>query len=254
MGMLVPLGLGVAITRQERTKKLIFGFMTVIMAVSLFFSLSRGGITSFFAGISLFALLTFQLRERSGKLLVTGFFVAVVISYVVYIGIEPVIERFYKTDIAGEQRLAVWSSTWAAARDFWLTGSGLGSFMDIFPLYAPPEINSIYDHAHNDYLELFLETGLVGTVLLAAFGAFLIYFVFKTPLTGRKGVLRAAALSSAFAMMVHSIFDFNLHILSNMLVFGAVLGIIAGLSGSAENFEEPVLIKLKRAATARERS
>lgn len=243
MGMLIPLGLGLAITMREKEKKILFGFMSVIMAVSLFFSLSRGGITSFFAGLFLFALLILQRDRGSRKTWIIGFFLAVVLSYVIYLGIDPVIERFYKTDVSGEQRLVVWSATWNAVKDFWLTGSGLGSFINIFPLYSPPDISSVYDHAHNDYLELFLETGLVGAVLLLTFAALMIYNIIKTRLRDRMGILRAAALSSAFTMMLHSIFDFNLHILSNMLMFASVLGMVAGLSGREDAEEKTGTLK-----------
>ena len=74
MGMLIPLGLGLAITQQEKEKKMLFGFMTVIMAVSLFFSLSRGGITSFFAGMALFALLMLQRNKEPRKVWIIGSF------------------------------------------------------------------------------------------------------------------------------------------------------------------------------------
>ena len=235
MGMLIPLGLGLSFTRKKKEKKILFGFMTVIMAVSLFFSLSRGGIISFFAGLALFTLLMLLHDRGARKVWVISFFVLVVLSYVIYLGIDPIIERFYKTDVSNEQRLVVWSSTWIAAKDFWLTGSGLGSFINIFPLYSPPSITLIYDHAHNDYMEFFLETGLIGTSLLLAFAALLIYRVVNNPLRGRKSILRAAALSSVFTMMVHSIFDFNLHILSNMLIFASVLGMVAGLSGREDD-------------------
>jgi O-antigen ligase len=235
IGMLIPLGLGLSFTRKKKEKKILFGFMTVIMAVSLFFSLSRGGIISFFAGLALFTLLMLLHEKGSRKVWIISFFVLVVFSYVIYLGIDPIIERFYKTDVSSEERLVVWSSTWIAAKDFWLTGSGLGSFINLFPLYSPPSVRLIYDHAHNDYLEFFLETGLVGTSLLLVFAALLIYRIVKNPLRGRKSVLRAAALSSAFTMMVHSIFDFNLHILSNMLIFASILGMIAGLSGREDD-------------------
>ena len=233
IGMLIPLGLGLAITQQEKGKKLLFGFMTVIMAVSLFFSLSRGGITSFFAGMSFFALLMLQRNRESRKVWIIAFFIAVVLSYVIYLGVDPIIERFYKTDVSSEERLVVWSSTWNAIKDFWLTGSGLGSFLNIFQLYSPLSVQGgIYDHAHNDYLEFFLETGMLGTLFLLVFVSLMIYTVIKSPLQDRDSVLRAAALSSVFTMAVHSFFDFNLHILSNMLVFACVLGMVAGLSSS----------------------
>jgi O-antigen ligase len=230
MGMLIPLGLGLAVTQKEKEKKVFFGFMTVIMAVSLFFSLSRGGLISFFAGIALFTLLMLQRDKGARKAWIMAFFVSGVLSYVVWLGIDPIIERFYQTDVSGEERIVVWSSTLHAVKDFWLTGSGPGSFANLFPLYAPPSVRSMYDHAHNDYLEFFLETGLLGAVLLLTFAALMIYTVVKNQLRGRNSILRAAAISSAFTMTVHSLFDFNLHILSNMLMFACVLGMIAGLS------------------------
>jgi O-antigen ligase len=237
MGMLIPLGLGLSITRREREMKLLFGFMTAIMAVSLFLSLSRGGIASFCAGIALFTAFMLQREKGQRKVWIIVIFVIFVLSYVVYLGIDPVIERFYKTDISHEQRLAVWSGTWNAIRDFWLTGSGLGTFINIFPLYSLSSLSEVYDHAHNDYLEFFLETGLIGTILLLAFVATMIYAVIKASFRGRKGILLAAALSSGFTMVVHSIFDFNLHILSNLLLFASVLGMVAGLSESEDNEE-----------------
>ena len=251
IGMLIPLGLGMAITRQEKEKKLLFGFMTVIMGVSLFFSLSRGGITSFFAGMSLFALLMLQRNSESRKVWLIAFFITVVLSYVVYLGLDPIIERFYKTDVSGEERLVVWSSTWNAIKDFWLTGSGLGSFLNIFHLYSPLSVQGgIYDHAHNDYLEFFLESGLFGTLFLLTFVSLMIYTVATHPLQGRDSLLRAAALSSVFTMAVHSFFDFNLHILSNLLIFACVLGMVAGLSNMEDGRTEETIPKIKYIKTS----
>ena len=245
MDMLIPLGLGLSLTQRSREKKLLFGFMTVVMAASLFLSLSRGGIMSFFAGVALFALLMTQGEKQSRRPWLIGAFVAAVLCYVIYLGIDPIIERFYKTDVSTEERLVVWSSTWDAIRGFWLTGSGLGSFINVFPLYTPAPVRLLYDHAHNDYLEFFLETGLVGTVFLLLFLALLIHTFMKFSFNGRKGLLNAAALSSVFTMMIHSIFDFNLHILSNLLMFACVLGMVAALSSMQDNEEKGAGIKEK---------
>lgn len=118
-----------------------------------FISLSRGGISSiisFFAGITVFALLFSWDRFRAKKRWALAFFIFAVFLYLLYLGIDPVIERFYKTDITREDRLAVWSATFNAFKDFYLTGSGLGTFINTFPLYSPENYGIIYDHAHND--------------------------------------------------------------------------------------------------------
>ncbi|MBI5076267.1 MAG: O-antigen ligase family protein [Nitrospirae bacterium] len=234
IGMLVPLGLGYTLTRESREKLVFFGFLTVIMSLSLFFSLSRGGIVSFFASMALFSILIVIARVQTKKMWAVAAFLIVIAAYLVYLGIDPVINRFYETDITKEQRVIVWQSTLSGFRDFWLTGTGLGTFIDTFHLYSPAPLQSIYDHAHNDYLEYMLETGTIGIALLLTFAGLLLYPFAKADFRGKRGMIRIAVISSVFSIMMHSIFDFNLHILSNMLLFAVVLGMLSSLSISAE--------------------
>ena len=234
IGMIVPLGLGYTLTRELREKRMFFGFLTVIAAVSLVFSLSRGGIISFMAGMAVFSLLLLLTRVEQKKVWAIAFFLIAVTVYLLYLGVDPVIDRFYKTDISKEDRLIAWSSTLAAWQDFWVVGTGPGTFIDIFPLYSPPGLQGIYDHAHNDYLEFMLETGSVGVAIFLSFVAVLAYTCVKTGLQGKRGIIKIAAVSSVCSMLVHSLFDFNLHILSNMLLFAVVLGMLWSLSVSAD--------------------
>ncbi|MBI5848227.1 MAG: O-antigen ligase family protein [Nitrospirae bacterium] len=230
IGMLIPLGLGYTLTRENREKFIFFGFLTVIMTVSLIAALSRGGIISFFSSMALFSLLVVITRVRTRSLWAISVFLIIVAAYVVYIGIDPIINRFYATDITKDQRLIVWQSTLAAGRDFWFTGTGLGTFIDMFHLYSPASVQSIIDHAHNDYLEFMLETGTIGMALLLTFAGFLLYSFAKADFQGKRGLIRIAVIASVFSMMMHSIVDFNLHILSNMLLFAVVLGMLSSLS------------------------
>jgi len=231
IGMIIPLTLGLAITKHSREKKIFYGFLAVIMSVSLFFSLSRGGVVSFFSGMVLFGFLLVASRLQQKKIWFIGIFVVAVLTYLAWLGVDPIMQRFSQTDITKEQRLIVWSTTLTASKDFWLTGSGLGTFLNIFPLYAPASVQGgIYDHAHNDYLEFLLETGLGGVILLLCFTGLLLWSACKSTFEGRSGIMLMAALSSAMSIAIHSIFDFNLHILSNLLLFGTVLGMVAALS------------------------
>jgi O-antigen ligase len=225
IGLLVPLSLGLAFTRKSRERQLLFGFMGLIMSVSLFLSLSRGGIISFFAGLALFTLLLLWnklgVKRRWWPL---AAFIFILFSYLLYLGIDPVIDRFYKTDISKEARFAVWAETLSAFKDFYLTGCGLGTFVYVFPLYSPEAVTLIYDHAHNDYLEFILEAGITGVVLLLTFLFFLFNCIFGGTREGYGGTIRISMLSAISTMAVHSIFDFNLHIPSNALMLSAILG------------------------------
>lgn len=53
----------------------------------------------------------------------------------------------------------------------WPVGSGIGSFNRVYRLFEDPdEVTNVFvNHAHNDYLEVFAETGLLGAVLILAF-------------------------------------------------------------------------------------
>jgi len=230
IGMIVPLGLGLALTERQKEKKVLFGFLSVVMAVALCFSLSRGGITGFVAGVAMFAFLVGKDKVQKRGVWLVGLFLIVLLTYLLYLGVAPIVTRFYSTDITTEQRLTVWTATIGAIRDYWFAGSGPGTFIDLFPLYSPAGVQSIYDHAHNDYLEFILENGAVGTLILGAFAVLVLLAISRRKIHGRNGTMRIAALSSVFSMAVHSVFDFNLHILSNLLLFACVLGMAVGLS------------------------
>lgn len=227
IGMLIPLGLGTALNAGMREKKFLYGFMTVIMAVSLFLSLSRGGIISFLAALAAFAFLMTVNSEEKKLPWAVGLFLLVLFSYLIYLGISPVIDRFYHTDISQEERMVVWSSTLRAFRDFWLLGSGLGTFVNVYPLYASIPLQALYDHAHNDYLELLLETGIAGVLIVFCAAAVLAVALVRSPKQGHAGITRASLIAALISMLVHSFFDFNLHILSNLLLFGVLLGMLA---------------------------
>ena len=67
-------------------------------------------------------------------------------------------------EISVESRQDMLETTTEALRDYFPWGSGLGTFRSIYQLYEDPaEVTSTYvSHAHNDYVELALETGLPG--------------------------------------------------------------------------------------------
>lgn len=240
IGMLVPLGLSLALVRRSREKKILFGFFTVIMTVSLFFSLSRAGIISFAVGTGVFAFLLLQSRMQQKKVWILGVFLTVLAAYLLYLGIDPIVERFYSTDISREQRLSVWAATLTAWKDFFVFGTGLGTFVHIFPLYATFPMKELWLYAHNDYLQLLLETGTAGIFLLFLAVVLFVLSLTRSSFEGRSGILRIGVFASAAAMAVHSIFDFNLHILSNLLLFGFVLGMNGALAEDREDIMQQI--------------
>lgn len=200
---------------------------------TLFMSLSRGGILSF-AGvmIAFFTLYRINLLKKSGKL--TLFLTCGFILIALFLNFSSVLDKILYTFSASDGgihdgRLLVWQDVLRIISDFPLTGSGFGTFAEIYPQYKGFTDNYIYDHAHNDYLEFVTDGGVVA---LALFG----WFVLSVLQTGLKQIhkrhhvfailVSIGAFSGIIGMLLYSITDFNLHNGANTLYFFFLCGVL----------------------------
>ncbi|MGF1549993.1 MAG: O-antigen ligase family protein [Sphingomonadaceae bacterium] len=127
-------------------------------------------------------------------------------------------------------RRAIFARTIEAARDFFPIGSGIGTFREVYAIYEnPAAISHLFvNHAHNDYLELALETGLPGIILL---GLFMIWWTSRGIAIWRDGEIdyfaRAATVASA-AILAHSLVDYPLRTAAIGALFAACCALMAG--------------------------
>jgi len=132
--------------------------------------------------------------------------------------------------VESRQELAV--RTWAAIRTVMPVGSGLGSFEKVYRLQEDSgSVDRTYvNHAHNDYLELVLETGIPGLLLIAAF-----LFWWGSTAVGRwrdnvaDPFVKAAVIASA-ALLAHSLVDFPLRTSALSALFASALALMAGMN------------------------
>lgn len=108
-------------------------------------------------------------RATAFKVAAGGAIFAILLSQSV--SLPRMLDRF--PDSIAESRMMMATTTISAAKDYMPLGSGLGTFVPVYQLYeTPADVGVTYvNHAHNDLLELWLETGLLGP-LLVAFGVF----------------------------------------------------------------------------------
>ena len=125
-------------------------------------------------------------------------------------------------------RLSAWKSGLAMFGDFPLVGAGLGASPEILPRYQLPPWSELYfNHAHNDYLELLAETGIVGTALFAWFAYLLIDRLRRGArwLTPEVTPAFAGVVGGIAAMCMIDLFDFDLRIPATALLFSVLLGL-----------------------------
>jgi O-antigen ligase len=114
-------------------------------------------------------------------------------------------------------------------------GTGLGAFGVIYTRFDSRSGLLRLEQAHNDYLQVLSDGGIVGAVVALAFVVILFaraFYRMKTRDPFRRGVA-LASLGGCFAVLVHSFFDFTLHTTANALLF-LVLAALATLNGRVE--------------------
>jgi tetratricopeptide (TPR) repeat protein len=124
-------------------------------------------------------------------------------------------------------RLMIWESSWNLLQVSPWQGIGLGLFYLAYPPYRNPADSSGGYFAHNDYLQIWIETGLPGLVLLlAVLGATLWHFaraLRKTKGRDDVHVEMTGLFCGLLTVAGHSVVDFNLYILSIMMTSGLVM-------------------------------
>jgi O-antigen ligase len=218
---LVPLVLG-KVRRERRFAVVVFALLPV---VALFLAASRGGIVSFAAEIGVLTLLLALRRAGGRHVLAGGVVLLLAFMLVSWLGVRQILERFssmQSLEVTGGKRASMRHDSWRIFRDHPWTGTGLGTLPIIFPAYESLYDAKFVNHAHNDYLEMLADTGLVGALCCASFLGLLFFSSLRHLLVSDKSFAAALHLSGLVAccgFLVHSLVDFNLHIPGNALLF-----------------------------------
>ncbi len=223
---------------QERLQKtIVLGSVTVLIGMGIIFSRSRAGITIFiFLFFLVFLLISTQNRtderllgRRSKRIL--GNIILVILAAAFIIGVGPILNRFTNTKLSEVIRPIWFNNSLELINDFPLFGTGLGTYVQIYPAYKKVEDGYLLDHAHNDYLELAAETGLIGACSLVLFALTMIIVLFLKWRKRRDPFVRGVVLGCLLgivAILLHSVVDFNLQIPANAVYFVALFALALG--------------------------
>ncbi|MBU2614259.1 MAG: O-antigen ligase family protein [Elusimicrobia bacterium] len=118
-------------------------------------------------------------------------------------------------------RFLWWEACLRIIKDNPIFGTGLGTFQFVYPKYRTSALASIF--AHNFYLQLCSEVGIPGLLILLA----LIYFSFKK-------INNTYIKISLLSILIQNIFEYNLYILANGILFWFLLAY-----GMKDSINEP---------------
>lgn len=143
-----------------------------------------------------------------------GFFVIVGIAITASLRADRAvaIDRLLDIDLGGDMRSRSLPTVLSMISTYFPAGTGFGSFDPLFRMHEPSSLLKLtyFNHAHNDYLEIALNAGIVGVLLLiAAFGwwtmASIRVWRVSHSAEARMGCLGSAML---FLVFVASAFDY----------------------------------------------
>ena len=248
--MVIPLSIGYFFSREafQRSrftgwrhwfssldgKTLLIAFGIILMILGLLFSASRMGIVSLLLSFSLiiFFFRESQRGDRFSKTTVLIFGLALL--WAAWIGLDAAISRFFSISEGFEERSKIWVNTFQIFKDFPLLGSGLGTFVHIFPMYRSFHIRGLVTHAENDFLQLASEVGLIGMGLLLFVFAILFFravlAIRSFHLGDSKKYIGIGGLVGILGLIFHSLVERNIQVPANAFLFAFIWALVLRMS------------------------
>jgi O-antigen ligase len=231
------------LSSAEASQTILAGSAALLMALGLVLSMSRSGALGLL--IALIIAGWFVTRGQSSALRRTvlgGFLIFVAVFVAWWVGVDQLATRFNEPDAVGlDGRLGIWADTWRIARRFPLVGSGLNTFGTATLFYQTTDLARHYAQAHNDYLQLLSDGGLLVCVPAA-----IVLVVLVTRIAaklrqtrGESGYwIRIGALTGILAIACQEAVEFSLQMPGNATLF-VILVVLASrrsrVAGAAYN-------------------
>jgi O-antigen ligase len=237
MEMLVPIPLVFAFSRYARGKeRWAAASAAAFMGATIFLSGSRGGMIAFALQVAFF--LCFLFRERTAgraAFIMTTFLVVALVS-IAWIGGSDVTARLSTisaskhSELSNDIRFKINRDSLHMFAKRPILGWGLGTFETVYPQFRSFYTDLLVDKAHNDYLQLLAETGVVGFAIMIWF----LVVGFRTAWpkirqwpSNVNGSVALVAVVGISGILVHSLVDFNLEIPANALLFYVLCAVAA---------------------------
>ena len=237
MELLAPIPLVLSLTRlAEEKERIAAGIAAAIMAGTIFLSGSRGGMIALFVELAVFGIILLRQRKTVRIAISVAAFAIVLVSMLTWVGGKELtsrvssISREAREEVSGGTRLSIDRDALRMFRSKPILGWGLGTFPIVYPKFRTFYTNFFINEAHNDYLQLLSEMGLLGFAVMVWF--LIVLYVRAVNKIGdwMSDVNSAVTLACTLGftgILVHSLFDFNLQVPANAALFYVICTIAA---------------------------
>jgi O-antigen ligase len=162
----VPWRRRVALAIDPRSTWLIAA--VVVMLVALLLSLSRSGVVALAAAAVITGVVLGPRMEQRARRLAIATIVGVTLLGAGWADLPQLRARFAGTRAGVANRVTIWRATMPVIEDFWVAGTGAGTYGRAMLVYQREDRSLMFNQAHNHYLQVVSEGGvlLAGAVLI----------------------------------------------------------------------------------------
>lgn len=203
--------------------------LSLILAACLLLTFTRGAWLAFLAGY-IFLFIFAGWRRFIVALVVLALLVSMTIAFTPTV-IKGQLSSSIKigSDLSSKDRILIWKTGWKMFLDRPVFGQGLNTFMSVFEKYKPADYKEIV-YAHNCFLQMAAETGIIGLLIFLWFCASVISGALSKFFSTSDRLMRATAIGAAgciLAFFANSLVDTILYSLPLAVLFWSLCGLAA---------------------------
>lgn len=214
--------------------KAIYVVMAIPCMISLLLTYSRSSWIGLVVAIGMFVLL------KEWRLIPLFGLIGIAIFPFLPMTITSRILTIFSGDSSTNMRFGIWNQTMPLIKEYWASGIGLGQDVFIAMMKNYPTLLRAV-HAHNIYLQILIETGVVGLISFIALKIHLfketvvVVLNKKIDMAYKNHII--ASIASIFGLMVVALVEYIWHDHRIMLIYWLMVGLlIASLRNAKEAF------------------
>jgi len=230
--MVLFLSIGYIFIDTSKSNRIIITFFASVILLALFLTASRAARLSFILGLVVFI---FLLKTKKTAYKTVSTLIILLLFFILWIatlGPQIIIQRletFNNPLQAYAGRFEMLKDSLHIIKDFPLFGTGLGTFKEIAQKYKTVPWQVTYAFAHNELIQILVETGILGCLLILwfLFTYFKnIFFLWQKRNLPFSVYITLGGFCGLFTALTHSFFDFIFHVPAVIILFFVILALI----------------------------
>jgi O-antigen ligase len=214
----------------DANRFLLVSIVGLAMCLTVVLTGSRSGLVSLVVAFAVLGWAVWRsMPSRWRRLVAVGYLAVLVVAALAWGGADTLISRFGNAPTEVEGRFSAWRDSIRIIADFPVFGTGLGTFGRAMLVYQTASRTSMYVQAHNDYLQLAVEGGLLVAVPALAVLWLIVSGIRRRLMSGQDDALtawvRVGAVAGLGGIATQSLVEFSLQMPGNTVLFVVLLAI-----------------------------